>query len=558
MLSNKRDLLTILILCSVFFSLAVWNLGMTKTPITAWQAREDRSFYADLGGVENVNRVYFLVKLGSADVTVYTGSPNSWMYNGALEIPRSLTFTYYRWNDYRVNMETQYLRFNFHDASIEIAEMAILDSNNQKLTFDVISTEGTDTNLSKLVDEQDVVECPPTYMSEAHFDELYFVRTAENYLHLQSPYSWSHPPLGKLIIASGILVFGYSPFGWRIVGVIFATLLIPLIYVMGKKLFGTWIGAFASAFLLTFDFMNFSMGRMATVDVYVAFFSLASQLSFLIYIKGVLKDGWKTSITPLFFAVLFFALGFSTKWIVLFGFLGQLAILLGFRLKEVINQKETLSVKIKRIFDYPFFILLIFILLAVCIYFITYIPNMLAGQSLDDIFNLQWSIFRYHSSLISSHPYASRWYTWPFSLKPVLLFRTYLPNNMMSIIVAMGNPAVCWVGFSFVLLSVERAIRKKFSSIFIVVIFFFQWLPYALISRTTFLYHFYSDVPFLCLATAYFLNKYWSNKWTKIATIAYFSIVIILFGLFYPITSGMPTSISWLDNLKWLETWTFY
>jgi dolichyl-phosphate-mannose-protein mannosyltransferase len=556
---DKCDLLTFTLLSIVFFSLAIWNLGMTQTPLTTWQTTENRSFYIDLGGFESVNSVYFLVKIGSANLTVYTGSPGNWSYIGMLKIPRTRTLSYYRWNDFKINSETRYVRFDFQQASIEIAEMAVLSLDNQRVAIDAVTSEITsDPNLSKLFDEQGLVQCPPTYMSETYFDEIFFVRTAENYLNLQSPYSWSHPPLGKLIIASGISIFGYNPFGWRIIGVALATLMISLIYVIGKELFGTWIGAFASAFLLTFDFMNFTMGRMATVDVYLAFFSLASQLFFLIYVKSVLKNGWKTSLLPLFLAVLFFALGFSTKWTVFFGLLGQLAILLVLRLREVINLKDGLQAKIKVFFARPLFMLFCFLVLAVCVYFLTYIPSMLTGRSLADVFNLQGSMFAYHSVLKSTHPFASQWWTWPFMLKPVWLFLSHLPSNMVSTIAAMGNPAVWWIGFAFVFLSVERAIRRKdFTCIFITTLFFFQWLPYVFISRTTYLYHFYVSVPFLCLSTAYFLNKYWNSKLGKAATLAYFAVVAILFWLFYPVISGMPAPTSWIDSLKWLESWVF-
>ncbi len=556
---DKRDLLTITVLSIVFFSVAVWNLGMTKTPLTTWQTTEDTSFYIDLGRLESVRSVYLLVKFGSANVTVYTGSPGNWNSIQTLRIPGSGSFTYYRWSQFNINSDTQYVQFDFQQASIEVAEVAVLSQDVQRVAIDAVTGEGTsDPNLSKLIDEQSLVQCPPTYLSEVHFDEKYFVRTAEDYLNFQTPYEWTHPPLGKLILTGGIAIFGYNPFGWRIIGVVFATLMIALIYIVGKELFGTWIGAFASAFLLTFDFMNFAMGRMATVDVYVAFFSLASQLFFLIYIKSVLKNGWKAPLLPMFLAVLFFALGFSTKWVVLFGFLGQLTILLALRLREVIKLKDGSSAKIVTFFDHPFLSLYAFLLLAVFVYFLTYIPNMLIGDSLIDVFRLQGSMFHYHSTLVSTHPYASQWWTWPFILKPVQIFITYLPNNVASIIMAMGNPAVWWVGFAFVILSVERAIRRRgFACIFITVLFFFQWLPYVLISRTTYLYHFYSSVPFLCLATAYFLNKYWSSKWMKAAALAYFAVVVALFGLFYPVISGMPASTSWIDSLKWLGSWVF-
>jgi dolichyl-phosphate-mannose-protein mannosyltransferase len=552
---DKRDVFTFTLLSLSFFSIATLNLGMKKTPLTTWQATENRSFYVDLTRFESVKSVYFLVKIGSANVKVYAGFPRNWSYIGTFNIKSS----YYCWRNFYINKSIHYLRFDFQQDYIEIAEMTVLNLDNQMATIDAVKCEiSSDPNLSKLIDEQDLVQCPPTYMSETYFDEIYYVRTAENYLNSQSPYSWSHPPLGKLILTSAISFFGYNPFGWRIIGVAFATLMIPLIYIVGKELFGTRIGAFAPAFLLTFDFMNFTMGRIATVDVYVAFFSLASQLFFLIYLKNVLKKGWKTPILPLFLAVLFFMLGFSTKWIVLFGFLGQITILLALRLREVINLKDDLSAKIELFFASPFFMLFCFLVLAMCIYFLTYIPSILTGRTLIDVFNLQGSMLYYHSTLVSTHPFASKWWTWPLILKPLWLDLSNLPNNIVSTIVAMGNPAVWWTGFTSVILSVGYAIKRKdFPCIFLTVLFFFQWMPYLLISRTTYIYHFYSCVPLLCLATTYFIGKYWNKKWGKVVTLAYFVIAVGFFGLFYPAISGMPAPSSWIENLKWLENWLF-
>ena len=122
-------------------------------------------------------------------------------------------------------------------------------------------------------------------------------------------------------------------------GVIFATLMIPLMYLLGKKLFGTWIGGFSAAFLLAFDFMHFTMARIGTADTYIVFFSLLSQLFFLIYFMNVAKSGWKTSVLPLFLAVIFFALGFSTKWFTIFGAAGLLVLLMAVRFKDVAKLK---------------------------------------------------------------------------------------------------------------------------------------------------------------------------------------------------------------------------
>jgi dolichyl-phosphate-mannose--protein O-mannosyl transferase len=341
-------------------------------------------------------------------------------------------------------------------------------------------------------------------------------------------------------------------------GVLFAMLMIPVMYFLGKKLFGTWIGAFASAFLLTFDFMHFTMGRMGTADTYVVFFSLLSQLFFLIYFLNVVKNGWKTSVLPLFLTALFFALGFSTKWVVLYGFVGMLALLVALRIKDVAKLKESLANRYVAFFDHPFLLLLGFLAMAVFIYFLTYIPDMLAGRTLLDVINLQFGMYQYHSTLVATHPFSSQWWSWPLMVKPLFLFVSSLPNSINSVIVLLGNPAVWWVGFAFIILAVERALREKDSAaIFITVIFFFQWIPYVFISRLTFIYHFYVNVPFLCLASAYFISRYWRYKWGKVASIAFFVSVVAMFGLFYPVISGTPAPTSFIDSLKWFKSWYF-
>jgi dolichyl-phosphate-mannose-protein mannosyltransferase len=564
---NRRDLLTIAVLAIVFFSVAVWNLGLSQAPVNGWRTTENQTFYIDLGEQANAATVYLLVENGSAEVQVYTGSPESWSNSRNLSIADS----YYVWKDLTINSSTHYVSFEIQPkSSIELAEVAVLNPNNQLIPVVAVTGENySDPNLSRLIDEQNLVQLPPTYIGETYFDEIYFVKSAEQYLNLQVPYEWTHPPLGKLIIASGIAVFAFNPFGWRIMGVIAATLMIPLIYLLGKKLLGTWIGGFAAAFLLTFDFMHFTMARMGTADTYVMFFSLASQVFFLIYLQNVLKYGWKVSVHPLFLAFLFFALGFSVKWVVLYGFAAQIAILLALRLREVAKAKGGWLNKLNTFSDPPYATVLGFTLIAVLVYFLTYIPDMLAGRSLIEVINLQGSMYGYHSTLTATHPFSSPWWSWPFNVKPLWLFVSTLPGDFKSTIVLLGNPLVWWVGFVcvisisvFAVFKIVKAGGKKLGYIglpvlFIPVFFFFQWVPYILISRVTFIYHFYVNVPFLCLAAAYFISKYWSSKWMKIAAVAYFAGTVAMFGLFYTVISGTPASESWIDSLKWFDGWVF-
>jgi dolichyl-phosphate-mannose-protein mannosyltransferase len=579
---TKADAITMVLLCTVFFSLAATNLGSPKEPITTAQLTDGQSFYVDLGSSVNVKSVLILLKQGVIDVNISAGIPTNWRKDQVTNTwpfsnsPDSYTEEYYKWHEISFEQNTQYLKFNFAYFDANVAEIAVIDENNHQVPIQSVTTlAGDNPNLPNLIDEQGEAQYPLTYMSSTYFDEIYFVRTAEQYIHQQMPYNWVHPPLGELIQAAGIVTFGFNPFGWRIMGVIFATLMVALVYLLGKELLGTWIGGFAAAFLLMFDFMHFTMGRLGVADIYVVFFNVAAELFFLIYLKNLFKDGWKTSIAPLGLAFVFFALAFSSKWLVLYGFVGLMIILVFMRLNEVRKVKEGFSAKVYAFFKRPFAAVALFILASVGIYFLIYIPDMLAGRSFMDVVKLQGAMYDFHAHLTATHPYSSPWYSWPLLLDPFngnvhvpqMLQSTSLPNGTSSAIVAMGNPAVWWVGFAAIIaitiIFLEGVFRKKIKikdnlpMLFLVVVFFFQWLPYIFISRIVFIYSFYVSVPILCLSSAFFISKYWGKKYMKAAAIAYFAAVVALFVLFYPVISGAPASNSFIDGLKWFNSWVF-
>ena len=474
----------------VFFGIASWNVGSVAYPVTNWQSTTQESFYVNLGSSQQVQNVYFWVSIGNASVTVYSGAPENWSYVGQYSL-QDRTTDYYTWHSITLNIDTQYLSFNVtaqdYDTRpnfywsvpnptdkepspfIEVSEIGILGSSNQQIPITAITGQNTtDATLTKLVDEQGSLELPPSYMSKMYFDEVYFARSAIEYVNHQIPVERTHPPLGKLIQAVGVAAIGATPFGWRIMGVIFGTLIVSLMYLLGKKLFGTWIGGFSAAFLMTFDFMHFTMARIGTVDTYVVFFSLLSQLFFLVYFMNVVKDGWKkTSVVTLFLAVIFFALGFSTKWFTIFGAAGLLALLAAVRIKDLSRLKSSLGDKYVAFFNHPFPLLLAFIGIAVAIYFATYIPEMLAGDSFPSILNLQVSMLSFHSGSVVD-PSSSPWWTWPFmvglnSQVPRWFDISYFPpnNTTISTITVLGNPAVWWVGFILMLVLTERAIHGR-------------------------------------------------------------------------------------------------
>jgi dolichyl-phosphate-mannose-protein mannosyltransferase len=198
---NKRDWITILALSIIFFSMATYNLGATQSPITQTPLYAGQTFYLDLGNQSNTGSIFFLIHDGSYNVSVYTGSPGTWQ---SASENRSFS-DYYKWNEVSLGRTTRYIRVDLLSASdAAFEEIAISDSNHQQIPIlNATGLNSTTTDLHALYDEQDKVQMPFTYMAQTYFDEIYFVRTAEQYLHLQSPYEWTHPPLGKLIPSDG-------------------------------------------------------------------------------------------------------------------------------------------------------------------------------------------------------------------------------------------------------------------------------------------------------------------------------------------------------------------
>jgi dolichyl-phosphate-mannose-protein mannosyltransferase len=119
-------------------------------------------------------------------------------------------------------------------------------------------------------------------------DEVYYVHDAKNLLYGLSMNYPEHPPLGKLLIASGIFVFGDNPVGWRIISIIFSLAGIFIFYLICKKLTAKWFGAgvfvpLLAVFLLATENLSFVIGHIAMLDVFYVTFML---LGFLFYLNG--------------------------------------------------------------------------------------------------------------------------------------------------------------------------------------------------------------------------------------------------------------------------------
>ena len=490
-----------------------------------------------------------MVKTGDLNLEISTGEPDSWDTAADASVEG-----YNKWRRVGVDRRTRFLRIDFDRSHGEILEIVVAGPDDRVEDLMVWGEDGPSESLDALIDEQDRAQYPPTYLSESVFDEVYYVRAAEEYLSGQNPYEDTHPPLGKLIIAAGVSVMGNNPFGWRIAGVFFASAMIPVIYLLGEEISRSRLGGLFSASLLGFDFMRFTMGKIAITDVFLVFFSLASMLFFYRYMRGVLDAGWRASLRPLFAAVILSALGFATKWTAAFGLASQFFILGLIRVGYL--RKEKGHKRAEGINGNVLLVLAVTATVFLFVYFLTYIPYMSLGHTLRDVFERQISMFGYHSGLEASHGYASPWWSWPLLSRPVWLYVSELGGDLISTMVAMGNPVVWWVGL-IIMINEIKGIAKGLTPtrVFLVTMFAFQWLPYALISRSLFLYHFFPNVPILCLVVSGRMVENWRENRKK--TGIYLLLVAAAFALYYPVISGSPVHESLRSILRILQSWVF-
>jgi len=85
-----------------------------------------------------------------------------------------------------------------------------------------------------------------------------------------------HPMLAKWLIAGGIHLFGFNPFGWRFGSLIVGCLLVAAVVRLARRLArSTLIGGLAGLFICV-DGLSVVMSRIALLDIFEAFFTVAA------------------------------------------------------------------------------------------------------------------------------------------------------------------------------------------------------------------------------------------------------------------------------------------
>lgn len=488
----------------------------------------------------------------------------------------------FRWYKAEADVHAKYIKISFITPMIRMVEMGFLDEGANVIPFTVLSTDNIkDTgSVYALFDEQGTIPQEQTYMNGTYFDEIYHAGTAWEHIQHLNPYETTHPPLGKVIISLGIRLFGMTPFGWRIMGTLTGILMVPVMYLLAKMLLKMSKYAAIATVLMTFDFMHFTQTRISTIDSYGVFFIMLMYLFMGIYYNMNYNTmPLRKTIWPLLLSGAFFGLGAASKWICLYAGAG-LAVIFFYTLFKRYREYQLckgdgsvsadIAVQVRKNYIRNTVItlalcVLFFILIPAVIYCASYIPILKSGggKPISYIWENQKNMFNYHSGLDASHPFASPWYEWPLLIKPMWYYwnKALSGTEKMSSIAAFGNPAVWLVGTAAIITLIISSFLKKRpdkTAIFIIIAYLSQYLPWVLITRSMFIYHYFAAVPFFIIAIAYYIKSLEERgKIDNHHIYAYLALVVLLFIFFYPVLSGLPISSEYGKLLRWLPSWFF-
>lgn len=348
------------------------------------------------------------------------------------------------------------------------------------------------------------------------FDETYFAVFAQNYL-TGTEFFDAEPPLGKFLIAGGEWLFGNDSFGWRFVPALFGTAVIPLMYLLAKRLFGgTAVPFFAGALALLDGFLLVE-SRTALLDGFVVTFNLAT---YLLFIQSLQAGSRRAAFRWLAATGVVFGMALAVKWVTL-AFIAPAAVLLIvlalrdrrwirriFKVRSGKALLDAIGARRENLLPIGYYLAWLGLVPAL-IYTGLFAIHVPFDSTHQGILGIHQQIYDYHHNLEATHPYGSAWYTWPVMTRPVAYY-FHSAYGQWQGIVALGNPIVWWGGLAAVGFAVWQLVRRRNLVLgFLLLAILAHYAPWALIDRVLFIYHYAGALPFVILLLAYALGRSW-------------------------------------------------
>jgi len=195
------------------------------------------------------------------------------------------------------------------------------------------------------------------------------------------------------------------------------------------------------------------------------------------------------------------------------------------------------------------------LVLPLIVYVISYLPwaaidnhqlvtGWPVGHTGQTLLTLIGDMYRYHNDLTAAHAASSPWWAWPLNLKPVWFYQGSYAGGTAGSIYDAGNLVIWWLGIPAMAFVAYQAFKRRSLPLALILVgFLCQWISWARIDRAAFQYHYYTSLPFVVMALAYFVAEVWHGPSRRIWLLARWSAAVALVGplllwlLRYPLCS---------------------
>ena len=375
--------------------------------------------------------------------------------------------------------------------------------------------------------------------AEMMFDEIYYAKDAKAIvdgrvgIHGQYRWaagdevSWPHPEMGKFALATGVLLFGDRSFGWRLPAVVAGIGILACVYPLGRRLGLSPPWAIIALLFAAADPLGVTQSRIATLDVFLAVWTVVCILLALRYVQ----DGWRTRWLLLCGAA--GGMAVATKWS---GGLAIIAALLIILVAWLLQRRgaRRAAIPLEAENDDPVtpvaptlnplavtphaeavpaappqgsagrripLLAAALVALPIAIYLLSYTQYFLTGHTLADFRELHRQMVTFNLNLKATHTYASLAPTWIIDYRPVWYY--FEGTKTYHGVIAIGNPFLWWLATLSLLGAVVMALlRRSYALLPAAAIIVVLYVPWFLTTRTSFLYYMTPVAPFMAILVA--------------------------------------------------------
>jgi predicted membrane-bound dolichyl-phosphate-mannose-protein mannosyltransferase len=404
------------------------------------------------------------------------------------------------------------------------------------------------------------------------FDEAFYAPDAADLIRWGSERGKpAHPQLGKWLIAGGIRLFGFTPFGWRIASVVAGALVCATVTWIAVLLTRRVRAGVVAGLLVSLDGIVHVTSRLALLDVFVALFTTAS-LAALVRAwlaqpdRAAARRWW-------WLASVAMALGAAVKWssLALLPVLAVVGWVLARRLEPPGRPRRAAqALRLGSLLVLPVVAILAFAA-----------PRELGPDRISPQgwWNEQVATFRFHKNLRPTNPNAANAWTWATLSHPANLYRLDCPvvRDRRSIqhpkappvvgrdttsgacrtgafvvrVIAGGNPVVWVVGVGAIVGAVVLALRRDHVAGILVGGVAATWLPFVASPRVSYSFYAVTVVPPMVLCLTWVLHRL-PERWERRLGTGLTLATALAFAILWPVWTGRPLSPR---VHGWLTSW---